>query len=91
MILFRWRWPWGGVLLFHPVDDGSANTYGTDSANYYRAGHCFCGARGDIAGDGAAGFIFVVGYGTSLLLGSGAYSLDAVLVKREGVLLKSDK
>ncbi|MCX6213675.1 DoxX family protein [Spirosoma sp.] len=40
---------------------------------------------GDIAGDGAAGFVFIVGYVTSLLLGSGAYSLDAVLFKGEGI------
>lgn len=45
----------------------------------------FVAHGGDIAGEGAAGFVLVVGYVTSLLLGSGAYSLDAVVFKRQGL------
>jgi putative oxidoreductase len=41
----------------------------------------FVAHEGDIIGEGAAGFVLLIGYVTSLLLGPGAYSLDAVAVK----------
>lgn len=41
----------------------------------------FIAHGGDIAGEGGAGFVLLVGYVTSLLLGPGAYSLDAIAVK----------
>lgn len=37
--------------------------------------------EGDIVGDGSTGFLFLVGYTTSLLLGAGDYSLDALIAK----------
>lgn len=41
----------------------------------------FLAHDGDIVGDGSAGFALLIGYITSLLLGPGAFSLDALLVK----------
>ncbi|OJV15236.1 MAG: hypothetical protein BGO21_29990 [Dyadobacter sp. 50-39] len=42
----------------------------------------FVAHRGDIVGEGAAGFLLLVGYITSLLLGAGKYSVDAVISKK---------
>lgn len=44
----------------------------------------FVAHEGDIAGEGAAGFLLLIGYLTSLLLGPGAFSLDAILFKQRG-------
>jgi putative oxidoreductase len=41
----------------------------------------FLAHDGDIVGDGSAGFALLIGYITSLLLGPGAFSLDALLFK----------
>ncbi|MFD1141116.1 DoxX family protein [Larkinella insperata] len=41
----------------------------------------FVAHEGDIAGYGAAGFALCIGYMTSLLLGPGTYSLDAIVFK----------
>ncbi|CAG5006696.1 hypothetical protein DYBT9275_03878 [Dyadobacter sp. CECT 9275] len=42
----------------------------------------FVAHQGDIVGEGAAGFLLLVGYVTSLLLGAGKYSVDAVISKK---------
>lgn len=42
----------------------------------------FIAHEGDILGDGSAGTLFLIGYITSLLLGAGKYSLDALLFKQ---------
>ncbi|MBN8822773.1 MULTISPECIES: DoxX family protein [unclassified Spirosoma] len=42
----------------------------------------FVAHEGDIAGDGSAGFLLLVGYLTCLLLGPGAFSLDATISKQ---------
>lgn len=42
----------------------------------------FMAHEGDIVGDGMAGFLFLTGYLTSLLLGAGSYSLEALLFKQ---------
>lgn len=39
----------------------------------------FIAHEGDLLGDGSAGTLFLIGYITSLLLGPGKYSLDALL------------
>ncbi len=41
----------------------------------------FIAHGGDIVGDGSTGFLLLVGYITSLLLGAGDYSLDAYIFK----------
>ncbi|GAB3280372.1 hypothetical protein GCM10027347_55550 [Larkinella harenae] len=41
----------------------------------------FVAHQGDIAGDGSAGFLFLIGYFTCLLLGAGKYSLDAIIFR----------
>lgn len=42
----------------------------------------FMAHEGDIVGDGSAGFLLLIGYTASLLLGAGDYSLDALIIKR---------
>ncbi|OZI09444.1 DoxX family protein [Siphonobacter sp. BAB-5385] len=39
----------------------------------------FVAHQGDIAGEGSAGFLLLIGYVTSLLLGPGQYSLDHLI------------
>jgi putative oxidoreductase len=48
----------------------------------------FVAHQGDILGEGAPGFFYLIGYGAIALLGPGKYSLDHVLHKR---LLRSNQ
>ncbi len=41
----------------------------------------FIAHQGDIAGEGSVGFLLLIGYGTSFLLGAGEYSLDALIYR----------